>query len=71
MSDVSFEFVEETTMINEAFIMKFPEHGEPLKVQDYEGIFRSHSPNFVFLTKTKNGSEVVSKTVRKNRTRGD
>jgi hypothetical protein len=63
--------VEETTMINEAFIMKFPGHEEPLIVQDYEGIFRSHPPNFVFLMETKNGSEVVSKIVRKNRTRGD
>lgn len=58
-------------MINEAFIMKFPGHGEPLIVQDYKGIFRSHPPNFVFLMETKNGSEVVSKIVRKNRTRGD
>nr|TKR71050.1 hypothetical protein D5086_0000304740 [Populus alba] len=30
----------------------------PLIVQDYEGIFRSHPPNFVFLTETKNGSEL-------------
>ncbi|KAL9334807.1 hypothetical protein Peur_071988 [Populus x canadensis] len=61
------KMLEETTMINEAFIMKFPGHGEPLIVQDYEGIFRSHPPNFVFLMETKNGSEVVSKIVRKKR----